>query len=362
MGSIMLRCAMLILAAAIASCSGGEPALSEEVAATSHASDPPEAPVQGRVLFARIMSSVRAATTTSIPTARGNGRSRPGRRSSRSTSRHGSRLAIVAVNDRGVIVGGTVGVDGTGFRLFESADPTLNLACGVWAPHGRMACEGSDDTDPSRSGIHTIRASDGSDLQPVTHGRDVPCDYAPDGTRLAFIRVEGDGSVGTLTLMDADGTRVRPLFRDVTLSGTACDWSPDGGSILTDSDGAPVLVSPNGTSSSFTGEGIDGYASGAIWSPDGTCILFSMALEGEQFDVYSAAADGSDLTRITDSELLEEALAWLPVNPTRRCPWVCRVRTGGDPSSAPTSGVSAIVHRRPASHGSRRPHVPSRRG
>jgi hypothetical protein len=37
-----------------------------------------------------------------------------------------------------------------------------------------------------------------------------------------------------------------------------------------------------------------------------------MTLEGEQFDVYTAAADGSDLTRITDSELLEEAWTWLP--------------------------------------------------
>jgi Tol biopolymer transport system component len=312
-GSIMLRCAMLILAAAIASCSGGEPALSEEVAATSHASDPPDAPVQGRVLFARIMSS--GASRHYVIDADGTGQRpfAPGRAfETRNLSPDGSRLAIVAVNDGGVIVGGTVGVDGKGFRLFESPDPTLNLACGVWAPHGRMACEGWDDTDQSRNGIYTVRASDGSDLQRVTHGRDVPCDYAPDGTRLAFVRVEGDDSVGTLTLMDADGTRIRPLFRDVTLSGTACDWSPDGRSILTGSDGTLVLVSPNGTSTSLTGEGIDGYASGAIWSPDGTRILFSMALEGEQFDVYSAAADGSDLTRITDSELLEEALAWLP--------------------------------------------------
>ena len=41
-------------------------------------------------------------------------------------------------------------------------------------------------------------------------------------------------------------------------------------------------------------------------------VLFSMTLEAEQFDVYTAAADGSDLARITDSELLEEAWTWLP--------------------------------------------------
>ena len=37
-----------------------------------------------------------------------------------------------------------------------------------------------------------------------------------------------------------------------------------------------------------------------------------MTLEGEQFDVYSIATDGTAITRITDSDLLEEAAIWLP--------------------------------------------------
>jgi len=305
---------MLILAVAIASCSAGESAPTAEAVENRHASDQPDPASPGRVLFARITPSdasrhyvIDADGSTQRPFA-------PGKAfETRHLSPDGAKLAIVAMNDQGgVIVGGTIGVDGKGFRLFESADPTLHLACGVWAPHGRMACEGWDDADPSRSGIYTVRASDGSGLQRVTHGRDVPCDYSPDGTQLAFVRAAGPDEVETLTVMDADGTHLRPLFRGVTLSGITCDWSPDGRSILTESDGTLVVVSPTGKASSFSGEEIDGYASGGVWSPDGARILFSMALEGEQFDVYSAAADGSDVVRITDSDLLEEALAWLP--------------------------------------------------
>ena len=81
----------------------------------------------------------------------------------RNLSPDGSRLAIVAPGDRGPLVGGSVGVDGSDYRLFAGQDPSLNLACGVWAPERRMACEGWDDTDPSRAGIYTVRATDGTD-------------------------------------------------------------------------------------------------------------------------------------------------------------------------------------------------------
>ena len=62
-----------------------------------------------------------------------------------------------------MIVGGTMGVDGSGFRLFENPEPSLNLACGHWAPDDRMACEAWSDADSSLAGIRTVLASDGSD-------------------------------------------------------------------------------------------------------------------------------------------------------------------------------------------------------
>jgi hypothetical protein len=49
-----------------------------------------------------------------------------------------------------------------------------------------------------------------------------------------------------------------------------------------------------------------------LWSTDGSHVLFSMSLDDDRFDVYTAAPDGSDLTRIADSGLLEESANWLP--------------------------------------------------
>jgi hypothetical protein len=229
----------------------------------------------------------------------------------RNLSPDGSLLAISALNNHGLFVGGTVGLDGTGYRLFASADSSLNLVCGVWAPEGRLACEGWDDSDPSRAGIYTVRASDGSDPHRLTRQRDIPCEYSPDGTQLAFVRTVADDGRGTLMVMDAAGGKARTLLDDVVLTGIPCDWSPDGSSILASSAGALHFVTLDGESSRLAGDGISGFAMGGLWSPDGSHVLFSMSLEDQQFDVYTAAADGSGLTPIADSDLLEESAYWL---------------------------------------------------
>ena len=231
----------------------------------------------------------------------------------RNLSPNGSRLALVAEDSPGAFVGGTVDVDGSAFRLFAHPDPSLNLACGVWASPRRLACEGWDDSDPSRAGIYTVRASDGGDPRRLTQDRDVPCDYSPDGSQLAFVRTAANPQFGTLMVMDAEGGDADPLLDDVALSGIACDWSPDGRSILAATgDGMMVTVTPSSESSPLIGDGIHGFALGGTWSLDGSHILFSMTFEGDQWDVYVAAADGSNLTRITDSELIEEGSIWLP--------------------------------------------------
>ncbi|HEX6401126.1 MAG TPA: hypothetical protein VF108_11765 [Actinomycetota bacterium] len=279
----------------------------------TNSGDPTEVPLEGRILFSRIMPSGEFLHFVVGTDGSGETPFAPGKEfEARNLSPNGSVLAISAPNEQGVLVGGRVGVDGTGYRLFESTDPTLNLVCGVWAPDDRLACEGWDDADPSRAGIYTVRASDGSDPKRLTRRRDVPCEYSPDGAELAFIRVGDDDTRGTLMVMDAQGGEPRSLLADVVLTGIPCDWSPDGGSILTASGGALRFVRLDGTSSPLVGDGIDGYAMGGLWSPDGSHVLFSMAFEGQRSDVYTAAADGSDLTRVAGTDLLEESAYWLP--------------------------------------------------
>ncbi len=121
-----------------------------------------------------------------------------------------------------------------------------------------------------------------------------------------------DDGRGTLMVMDTAGGKARALLDDVVLTGIPCDWSPDGSSILASSAGTLHFVTLDGGSSMLAGDGISGFAMGGLWSPDGSHVLFSMTLEDQQFDVYTAATDGSELTLIADSELLEESAYWLP--------------------------------------------------
>jgi hypothetical protein len=272
-----------------------------------------EAPLPGRILFSRTLPSNEFLHFSVNTDGSGEAPFAPGKEfEARNLSPDGSLLAISALSNAGVFVGGTVGLDGTGYRLFASVDPSLNLVCGVWAPKDRLACEGWDDSDPSRAGIYTVGASDGTNPQRLTRQRDIPCEYSPDGTQLAFVRTVADDGRGTLMVMDAAGGKARALLDDVVLTGIPCDWSPDGRSILASSAGVLHFVTLDGESSRLVGDGIGGFAMGGLWSPDGSHVLFSMSLEDQQFDVYTAAVDGSGLTPIADTELLEESAYWLP--------------------------------------------------
>ena len=298
----------------VASCTAAEPSQTPEITSGPTASIPSESPVEGRILFSRITPSGVTEFFVAAPDGSAPTLFAPGKEfEARNLSPNGTRLAVVAANEEGALVGGTVHVDGTRFRLLASPGPSLNLACGVWASPRRLACEGWDDSDPSRNGVYRVRSSDGGGVRRLTRERDVPCEYSRDGTQLAFVRTADDPSSGALMVMDAGGGEARVLLDDVALSGIACDWSPDGRVILAGgADGRLMTVSTDGASSPISGDGIDGYASGGTWSLDGSHIMFSMTLEGDQWDVYVASADGSNLARITDSALIEEAAVWLP--------------------------------------------------
>jgi Tol biopolymer transport system component len=73
-----------------------------------------------------------------------------------------------------------------------------------------------------------------------------------------------------------------------------------------------TVVTPAGAVSQIVGAGIDGFAGGPKWSPDGSHVLFSMTPPEDHSAVYMATANGMDVTQITVSDLPEEAQAWLP--------------------------------------------------
>jgi Tol biopolymer transport system component len=276
----------------------GSPSDSASTSATGHIVygrfDP-----EGVALF-----TANADGTGTMPLLPGSGAEQP------HWSPDGTKLAIAGF-DR-VVVGGVVNADGTGYHLFDSPDATLNLACVVWSPDStRLACEGFDEAHPTRNGVYTVRATDGGDLQRVTTHRDIPCAYSPDGSRLGLIRTNpGDEEHSELLVVAVDGTSERRLVTKKV--GLACDWSPDGQTILTERNGSLLLVNLNGRVTEIPDEAPgSSVATRAAFSPNGSSIIFSLDL-GDQLDIYTMRVDGSDLVQITDSPADEEFGDWGP--------------------------------------------------
>jgi TolB protein len=175
----------------------------------------------------------------------------------------------------------------------------------IWSP-------ASDDPAPIRVGPLCRLTDDGLDKQR-------PC-WAPDGRRLLFARYERDGAHIWQFMLDLkepkspprrltdrktpeyngafspDGTRV--LFAAITLSGT--QGNLDIAVINADGSGLKTLVGDGGQLA---------HQDWPSWSPDGRRIVFSSTHEGNQ-EIYTAAADGANLVRLTQSPGVDAHPAW----------------------------------------------------
>jgi len=211
-----------------------------------------------------------------------------------------SSLTTVIVEDAGLA--------DASVRSLSKPPAPLNLGCVVWSPDGaRLACEGWDDTDPTRNGIYTVSAVDGSDLQRLTSnpdgGHDLPGDYSADGSQLYFGRENG-----AIMVVGVDGSNPRPVT-----SGTygSPRLSPDGKTLVTD-DGSTIyfIAIDGGAVTPITILGTTMHAYVASWSPDGTWIVFSLATPGGAGDIARARLDGTGLFRITNDPANEEMADW----------------------------------------------------
>jgi TolB protein len=147
--------------------------------------------------------------------------------------------------------------------------------------------------------------------------------WSPDGKRIVFMRMTTDFE-STIYTIKADGTDLRlvirlPLDRP---GGGESRWSPDGSRILfsdycvfgggcpasTPASGANLFtIRPNGTGlRKLTDGNSNSYNPG--WSPDGKKIVFArFPRRGGSIlgDVYTMNADGSHVTRVTNTPLLD---------------------------------------------------------
>ena len=203
--------------------------------------------------------------------------------------------------------------------------PDLALFCTVWSPDGaRLACEGQGQTDPSLTGVYTLRSSDGGDLQRVTsdpNGDDCPSDYSPNGKRLVITRAN-DTTYALFTVkLDGSGlTQITPDGMDFNFCNGS--WSPQGNEILFS---AHV---PNGRFHSSIwvvhsdGSGLQQIPIDGLWRPvlrpDHDRLLQPGLVArraedrlrprrgDEQPDLYTVNADGSGLFQVTNTPDIDE--------------------------------------------------------
>jgi Tol biopolymer transport system component len=234
----------------------------------------------------------------------------------------GTRILVCVADPGGLLRPATVRPDGSGFRLLDNPDPTLNLACWAWSPDGaRLGCEGWDNANPSRpAGIFTPRSSDGGGLVRITANpfgaHDAMGDYSPDGGRITFLRSnDPNKGAGALYVVNTDGSGLRRI----TAWNFAQDpgsWSPDGQWILFSStDGKVFVVHPDGSGlrQIRLDAGPGRYSAfQPAWSPDGTQIVLRVFLATGEQHLYTVRPTGSDLRQVANTQGSDQFADWGP--------------------------------------------------
>jgi Tol biopolymer transport system component len=201
-----------------------------------------------------------------------------------------------------------VKADGRGLRNLTTNWRDMSPA---WSPDGSKLVF-------VRAGRLYVIGADGSGLRRITPlrlNRAFSPAWSPDGRSIAFVRGR------TLYVMRSDGRAIRRIFYRDTLWAGRPSWSPDGkwiafglvddtdyderGSIVVmPSTGGELRYVTNGGIYVSDEPGIDANDYGPDWSPDGTRLAFTRTVwscgsKCDHDEMYSVAADGSDVRSIT---------------------------------------------------------------
>lgn len=232
----------------------------------------------------------------------------------RSRARATAQRVAAAVLALGIVVVGAVAA----WRLVALRDDRQSPAAGG---SGRIAYTAVD----GEAGTYRMRSvnGDGSGIQPLpVEGRSAyfPV-WSPDGAKVAFVELEDSGDPGTLVVMAADGSDRRAIA-PADHAPDSLTWSPDGTRIAYTRSDPPNQAGVWVVHAD--GMGLERVLSGrwrnVAWAPDGSILLLAgFPVEdpaagdiGEPADLYTIRADGTGLTRLTETEADEDFPSWSP--------------------------------------------------
>jgi Tol biopolymer transport system component len=159
-------------------------------------------------------------------------------------------------------------------------------------------------------GIEVIESS-GEGRQPLTAGpgRYGSHQWAPDGSRLAYIRAE----IGGRPAIYVGGIEGKPPLLLTTIrADEVSSWSPNGKSVafsVREGEEQGVYIrNPDGVNEFRLTETSD---SGPIWSPDSKRFAFISVRDGNP-EIYVMNVDGTEQRRLTETDAPEYDLSWSP--------------------------------------------------
>ena len=163
-----------------------------------------------------------------------------------------------------------------------------------------------------------VMDADGSNLKKLTSGdRGVSNSpsWSPDGKRIVFnsVVVTADPWKYYIYLLDLDSGSITRLT-DSGEDANPC-WTPDGKKITFVSYNSKkqglYTMNPDGSTVALLTSGAK-YANYVSWSPDGSKIAFASKSSVGDWQIYSANADGSGLTRLTNNKFEDTSPSWTP--------------------------------------------------